>query len=102
MARPKKSESESVVAPVVVNRNGNGKESRQEVFLRLAEARTSGAIDRIRQLRNLATASYEYTPEQVTGMLAAIRHELEITEKRFTAPELSKKGAMRKPLSFQF
>ncbi len=54
-------------------------------FIRIAEARTNRIIESIAQLGNLSNTSYyEYTPEQIEAIFAAIQAELDNQKKRFS------------------
>lgn len=64
-------------------------------FVRIAEARTNKIINSITLLGNLSNTSYyEYTPEQIEAIFAAIQEELDNQKKRF-ADSGSKKKKFR-------
>lgn len=48
-------------------------ESKAAAFRRLAIPRTNAVLDKLRILGNLSSSAYEYTPEQVDKIEAAIR-----------------------------
>lgn len=60
------------------------KESKQERFKRLAEARVNKIISMLKLLGNCSfTGNYEYTDEQVETIFDALHSELELAYKRF-------------------
>ena len=64
------------------------KESRQERFERVAQARVNKILHMIRLLGNCSkTAVYQYTPEQVEQIFSAIRQELDQAQELFRRPE---------------
>lgn len=59
-------------------------ESKQERFIRLAEARTNKIITMIRLLGNCSNrASYEYKDEDVKKIFNAIENELKAAKNKF-------------------
>ncbi|UXV37755.1 hypothetical protein [Staphylococcus simulans] len=59
-------------------------EDKHDKFVRLAEQRTNGAINKIRLLSNLAnTNNYAYEKSEVKEIFRAIEKELKIAEKAF-------------------
>lgn len=59
-------------------------ESKRDAFLRLAEARTAAVLERLRVLGNCANPyAYEYTPDDVKKIFAAIDQELRVTKAKF-------------------
>lgn len=58
-------------------------ETKEERFIRLANARFVQAAKRIRLLKNLASPNYKYSHEQVERLLAALDREVEAVEKAF-------------------
>lgn len=59
-------------------------ENKREAFVRLAEKRTNGVIERIRVLSNCSNPyAYEYTDEDVRKMFAAIERELRAARAKF-------------------
>ncbi len=59
-------------------------ESKREAFLRLAEKRTNGVLERIRVLSNCANPYvYEYDENDVNRIFRAIEQELKIAKARF-------------------
>lgn len=60
------------------------KETANEKFIRIAEARTQKIIDMIRLLGNCSnTYVYEYTKKDVEKIFGAIEYELSMTKKKF-------------------
>ena len=60
------------------------KETANEKFIRIAEARTQKIIDMIRLLGNCSnTYVYEYTKKDVEKIFSAIEYELSMTKKKF-------------------
>lgn len=60
------------------------KEKKAANFKRLAESRTQKILDQLRLIGNLSnTSAYEYSDDQVKKIFAAIRAEVDNTEKRF-------------------
>lgn len=58
-------------------------------FRTIAERRVSSALKTIRSIGNLSRrGSYDYRPEQVEKMFAAIRQELDAVEMKFTPQAL--------------
>lgn len=61
------------------------KESKHDIFLRLAEKRTNVVIDRIRILSNCANQYvYEYDEKDVRKIFVAIDEELRLAKLKFT------------------
>ncbi len=58
-------------------------ESKAEKFARLAAPRVNKVIKALDTLGNCSGASYEYTPEQVDAMFAAIEQQLTETKDKF-------------------
>ncbi|MBQ6834672.1 MAG: hypothetical protein IJO55_09695 [Lachnospiraceae bacterium] len=59
-------------------------ETKQDRFVRIAEARTNKIIDMIRLLGNCSSKStYEYTKDDVKKIFAAIESELKIAKAKF-------------------
>lgn len=58
------------------------KETREERFHRLAEARTNKAIHMIRLIGNLSNSSYSYPKSKAEQIIRALRKELDIAELR--------------------
>lgn len=71
----------------------NGRETKRDKFVRLAEARTNKIIDMIQLLGNCSNASaYDYTQQDVEKIFTAIENELKEAKKKFNKIE-SNKGA---------
>lgn len=63
-------------------------ESKNEKFVRIAEARTNKIIDMIRLLGNCSNRStYDYSKDDVRKIFGAIESELKIAKMKFDAPE---------------
>ena len=61
---------------------------RREAFRKLAEKRTSAALERIRVLGNLSNRSaYDYTDEDIRKIFGALRTELRRVEALFRTTE---------------
>lgn len=64
------------------------KETREERFRRVAEARVNKIIAEIRLLGNLSrTGTYEYTPEQVDKIFRCLELEISAAQARFADPQ---------------
>lgn len=63
-------------------------ESKNDKFIRIAEARTNKIIDMIRLLGNCSNRStYDYSKEDVKKIFGAIEIELKNAKSKFDAPE---------------
>lgn len=61
-------------------------ESKSEKFVRLASARTNKSIASIRSIRKLANRNhYQYTDEQVSEIIKALKAELEMLKHAFNS-----------------
>ena len=60
-------------------------ETPEQKFTRLANARVSAAIKRLRLIKNLAGPSYKFTEEQYEKISTALNDELTSTLKAFAA-----------------
>lgn len=70
------------------------KETKSEAFTRIAQRRMSNALTAIKTLEGLAsTTNYEYTEEQYTKMLGAIRAQADKLEATFQAGGKAKADA---------
>ena len=67
------------------------KESAEDKFKRLADARVKAILTKIRILSNLSKPPYKFTEEQVEKILADLRGALNEVEVKF------KKRAIKKP-----
>jgi hypothetical protein len=57
---------------------------KRNAFVRLAERRTNGVLEKVRILGNLSNPyAYEYTDEDVRKMFGAIDQELRLTRLKF-------------------
>lgn len=67
--------------------------SKADKFKVLVEPRTSKAMNGIATLRGLANKNnYDYTPEQVAKVLAALRGEIDVLEKAFSGGKVDAGG----------
>ena len=61
-------------------------ETKREAFVRLAQRRTNGVLERIRVLGNLSNPyAYEYGDEDVRKIFSSIEKELRATRTKFQA-----------------
>lgn len=68
-----------------------GKETKREKFVRLAEARTNKILNMLQLLGNCANANtYDYTQKDVEKIFAAIESEVKETKKKFNKMENKK------------
>ena len=68
-----------------------GKETKREKFVRLAEARTNKILNMLQLLGNCAnTNTYDYTQKDVEKIFAAIESEVKETKKKFNKMENNK------------
>jgi len=58
-------------------------ETKHDKFKRLATPRVTNALKKIELIGNLASSSYEYTPEEVEKIFAALLQTLDSTKARF-------------------
>ncbi|HXV18847.1 MAG TPA: hypothetical protein VD883_02085 [Candidatus Omnitrophota bacterium] len=65
------------------NMAGGAQESKADRFKRLSEPRVSNAVKKIKLIGNLAGSSYEFTPEQVSNILTALKTSVEEVESKF-------------------
>lgn len=71
--------------PVIVKTVKKPKESKSELFIRLATKRVSSVLKTLRILGNCSNRSnYEYTNEQLESMFNTIHLALNNTEAKFT------------------
>ena len=57
---------------------------KREAFIRLAERRTNGVLEKVRVLGNLSNPyAYEYSDEEVRKIFGAIEQELRLTRLKF-------------------
>ena len=67
-------------------------ETKEERFVRIAEARTNKIIDMIRLLGNCSNkGNYSYSEEEVKKIFNAIEAELKVAKGKFTEAEASEK-----------
>lgn len=68
-----------------------GKETKREKFVRLAEVRTNKILNMLQLLGNCAnTNTYDYTQKDVEKIFAAIESEVKETKKKFNKMENKK------------
>ena len=68
------------------------KETKNEKFIRIAEARTNKIIDMIKLLGNCSnTNTYEYDKEDVKKIFSAIEMELKLAKARFDVADNGEK-----------
>lgn len=65
-------------------------ESKADKFVRLAEQRTTKAINAVRGIGRLASSNYEYTPEQAQRICEALKAEVVELHERFSKKEAPK------------
>lgn len=71
-------------------------ETKNEKFVRIAEARTNKIIDMIRLLGNCSnTSTYDYSKEDVKKIFGAIESELKIAKTKFDMADDSAKFKLR-------
>ena len=77
----------------VENKTGSKAETKHDKFKRLANQRVAAALKKIELIGNLATSSYERTPEELDKIFAALQQTLDSTKNRFSksAKEETKK-----------
>jgi len=98
MPRAKKVEAET---PIEEYENTTASdETKAEKFTRIAKLRMGNALYHINNLGKLASPNYEFTPEQVDKMIAALKIAISEVEDRYDAA-LNKSAAKGKP-SFDF
>ncbi len=59
-------------------------ESKHDKFKRLATQRVNNALKKIELVGNLSSSGYEYSPEEVDKIFAALQHTLDSTKNRFS------------------
>ena len=65
-------------------------ESKSDRFKRLASKRVVNAISKIELIANLAAPSYEYTPEEVAKILAALQGSVDKVKAAFSKQKIEK------------
>jgi len=71
----------------------NAVENKHDKFKRLATPRVTNALKKIELIGNLATSSYEYTPEEVEKIFLSLKQAIDNAKNRFSS---SKKEAITK------
>lgn len=59
-------------------------ETKHDKFKRLANQRVANALKKIELIGNLSSSGYEYAPEEVEKIFAAIQQTLDSTKNRFS------------------
>lgn len=59
-------------------------ENKHDKFKRLATQRVKNALKKIELIGNLSSSGYEYGPEEVEKIFAALQHTLDSTKNRFS------------------
>ena len=67
-------------------------ESKHDKFKRLATLRVANALKKIELIGNLSSSGYEYTPEEVEKIFAALKQTLESTKSRFSKTKKEETG----------
>lgn len=62
---------------------GNG-ETKHDKFKRLANQRVKNALKKVELIGNLSSSGYEYSPEEVDKIFAALQQVVENTKARFS------------------
>ncbi len=73
--------------------NGNKStqgESKNEKFKRLATKRVKNAISKVELIANLASSSYEYTPEEVEKILNTLQGSVDKVKAAFSKQKIEK------------
>ncbi len=65
------------------NVTGDKQESKADRFKRLSEPRVANAIKKIEIIGNLAGSNYEFTAEQVTGIVTSLKAAVDEVEQKF-------------------
>ena len=65
-------------------------ESKSDRFKRLASKRVVNATSKIELIANLAAPSYEYTPEEVAKILAALQGSVDKVKAAFSKQKIEK------------
>ena len=65
------------------NKSENLKETKEQKFKRLAEARVNNALQKIRLIGNLASPVYSYTPEEIEKIIVALNAGIAEVEEKF-------------------
>jgi hypothetical protein len=64
-------------------------------FRALAEQRVSSVLRMVRRIGKLSRrSSYEYTPDQISKMFEAMRHELDMAEQQFAPVDKHTQGSL--------
>jgi len=65
-------------------------ESKSEKFKRLATKRVKNAISKVELIANLASSSYEYTPEEVEKILNTLQGSVDKVKAAFSKQKIEK------------
>ena len=69
---------------------GAAAETKSEKFTRLATKRVKNAVSKVELLTNLASSSYEYTPEQVEKILNTLQGSVDKVKAAFSKQKIEK------------
>lgn len=67
-------------------------ESKHDKFKRLASQRVTNAIKKIELVGNLSSPGYEYTPEEIEKIFAALQQALDKAKSRFSKTKNEETG----------
>lgn len=67
-------------------------ETKHDKFKRLATQRVTNALKKIELIGNLSSSGYEYSPEEVEKIFAALQHTLDSTKSRFSKSKKEETG----------
>jgi len=71
---------------------GKKEETKHDKFIRLAEARTSKALNMIELIGNLSNRSfYEYTDEEIEKIFTILEREIRKSKEKFSKPNINKR-----------
>jgi len=71
---------------------GKKEETKHAKFIRLAEARTSKALNMIELIGNLSNRSfYEYTDEEIEKIFTILEREIRKSKEKFSKPNINKR-----------
>jgi hypothetical protein len=59
-------------------------ETKHDKFKRLANQRVANALKKIELIGNLSSSGYEYSPDEVARIFAALQQTLDSTKNRFS------------------
>lgn len=67
-------------------------ESKHDKFKRLATQRVANALKKVELIGNLSSSGYEYSPEEVEKIFAALQQTVESTKNRFSKAKKEETG----------